>query len=1506
MENRYRIILNGKNLYKEAELLPDMKSVRLGTATECEIRLRREMFFGQIELTFVQSDGSWSVLCSDNLYLNVGDARKLYSLRLSHGSIFHVNYQDSNNELFTVEFLIDFENERKKFTRSIDIRGISSFGIGAGQENQIVLVSRYVKSDSLLFAQDNNCLTLNIRNTTYGVYINGRRAQNGETIQSGDFFSISDAIFYYKDGFLWTENSDVVRINRLNYSDEETQRAYPRFKRNSRVRITPPSEKIDVLDPPELPEKPKNNLLLRLMPSMGMLIASGVMAFIGSPTMLIFSGISGVMAVVTAIVGMKEGKKEYTQKKQERVEKYTAYIANKRVEIETARQEEKTALEELYISNEVEQQSINNFTYTLFDRVPSDSDFLCVRIGTGDVTARRAINYKRQERLEIEDELQLMPSQLSSEHHNVQNAPVVCDLKTTNAVGVIGTIGCQLAMLKCMVLDIVARQYHADVQLMFVADEDNKEHVWRYRMLPHVYNEALHTRNIVCNAESKNLIFEYLYKELSHREQSKSHDSNIVVFFLNECGFNSHPISKFVDKAKDLGVTFVFFGQERADIAQGCGALIEVLDMTQGVLVDTSDKNHSTKFVYNPIDDEAMDSIVSMLTPVYTEEISLEGTLTKNISLFQLLNILAVDDLDLTKRWASTKVYKSMSAPIGVSKTGVVSLDLHDKFHGPHGLVAGTTGSGKSEILQTYILSMVTLFHPYEVGFVIIDFKGGGMVNQFRELPHLMGAITNIDGREINRSLKSIKAELQKRQRLFAEADVNHIDKYIQRFKAGEVREPLPHLIIIVDEFAELKAEQPEFMKELISAARIGRSLGVHLILATQKPAGQVNEQIWSNSRFKLCLKVQTQEDSNEVLKSPLAAEIKEPGRAYLQVGNNEIFELFQSAYSGASERADDGNVKEFAIYELPDTGKRVPVFAQKRQKTGDNSSTQLDAIVRYVSNYCKQNALKKLPDICLPPLPHVLNYSAVEIADTSAGFTVCIGQYDDPANQYQGNVLINLSENNLMLIGSAQYGKTNVLQAIIRDIAERYTSKQVNIYILDFGSMILKNLEKLDHIGGVVISSEEERVSNLFKLLTGEVAKRKERLATEGVSSFTSYLEAGFNDLPQIVLMIDNLTAFQQLFPDENDMLLNLSRDGCSVGVSIIVTNNQTSGIGFKYLTNFAERVALYCNDSGEYSTLFDRTRITPDNLPGRSLVEIDHEIYEAQVFLAFEGDREIDRVTEMRSYVDAMNKKTGGIKAKPIPVVPEIVTAKTLLSIDSQCNGTPYQIPYGMNYSNMRIEKINLLQSGVLALSGREESGKTNFVISLFGLINTSIFTHLTTAYVFDDSRRKLSAIDSMGFVEGYTTDVTVAKDWLSTIHSELQERKQKVASDIRAIDQVLAEDPLLLLVISGQENISELLQDSKANDRMLSFIKEYRKYKVFILLCGVENTSIPYSAPSVLKYIKESKDIIFFDDIGNVRFIDVPVKLQREYSKEISVGDAYSCIGGKLVKARTILAK
>ena len=209
----------------------------------------------------------------------------------------------------------------------------------------------------------------------------------------------------------------------------------------------------------------------------------------------------------------------------------------------------------------------------------------------------------------------------------------------------------------------------------------------------------------------------------------------------------------------------------------------------------------------------------------------------------------------------------------------MLELDLHEKFHGPHGLIAGTTGSGKSEFIITYILSMAVNYHPYEVQFVLIDYKGGGLAGAFEnretgvKIPHLVGTITNIDTSEMSRTLVSIKSELKRRQVKFNEARESlgegtiDIYKYQRLYCEGKAKEPMAHLFIISDEFAELKDQQPEFMDELVSTARIGHSLGIHLILATQKPSGVVNEQIWSNSRFKVCLKVQTEEDSKEMLK---------------------------------------------------------------------------------------------------------------------------------------------------------------------------------------------------------------------------------------------------------------------------------------------------------------------------------------------------------------------------------------------------------------------------------------------------------------------------------------------------------------------------------------------------------------------------------------------------------------------------------------------------------------
>lgn len=1504
MENRYKIVISNKNLYKELELPTDRHGAKIGTHLGCDFRLHRDLFFGQIELNLVHTDNSWSLFCSDNIYVTAGDSRKLMTITLKHGDVYTVKYQDSDNDVFKIEFLIDFENGERKYERAIDVSQSPSITIGTNLSSHIQINSLFVNSDRVELQRSVQGYELCIHKTTYGVYHNGSKIVKSCTIKEGDFFSISDFIFYFRKNVLWTEIRDGLLVNGMPFYDYPSPNNYPKFSRNTRVKTVLNEDKIEILDPPAKPQKTRANLLLSLLPSLGMLLASGLMASMGGKNMIIFSMISGGMAIVTAVLTAVQTKNDFKKASKERIEKYQKYVDNKRLEITEYRNEERDALEQLYIDQAAEQSLFRDFSSDLFDRQMQDDDFLQVRLGLGRVKSLRKIEYKQQERLEVEDDLQLLPKKISDEFSVLQNAPVVCNFKDSNAIGIVGDEQFRFDIMKNIIIDICARQYYTDVQLFFVAAEEHRDRIQWLRFLPHVYNEATASRNIAYDNESKNCVFDFLYKELSQREQEKKGSkedaqfAHIVVFFYDECGLKTHPISKFMAKLKELSVTFIFMANAKGEIPQGCSFLISVDSSSSGCFVNASNKNEKTIFTYNSVDDHIAQQIVNFLAPVYTEEISLEGSLTKNISFFEMFNILVVDDLDLEQRWKNSKVFKSMAAPIGVTKSGIISLDLHDKAHGPHGLVAGTTGSGKSEVLQTYILSIATLFHPYEVSFVIIDFKGGGMVNQFKNLPHLLGAITNIDGKEINRSLKSIKAELQKRQRLFAEAEVNHIDKYIQKFKTGKVTTPIPHLVLIVDEFAELRAEQPDFMKELISAARIGRSLGVHLILATQKPSGQVDDQIWSNSRFKLCLKVQNQEDSNEVLKSPLAAEIKEPGRAYLQVGNNEIFELFQSAYSGAPEKMADTNIREYSLCEVNAAGKRTPIFIQKRKKATTPNTTQLEAIVEYVHKYCEQHKIPRLANICLPSLPKVIAYPETL---QKVGDRVAIGIYDDPDNQIQEEAMVDLDNKHTLILGSSQYGKTNLLQSFIRTIATSSSPSEATIYILDFGSMVLKNFESLNIVGGVVCSSEDEKLKNLFKLLFTEISTRKEKLVSMGVSSYASYVEAGYIDLPHIYLFVDNLTALIELYLEDDDSLLNLMREGIAVGISIIVANSQVANIGYRYLSNFANKIALHCNDSTEYVNIFDHVSLQPDDMAGRCVLELDKCMLECQTYLAFDGVKEIERVQQMQKFIAEVNAKYPSEKAKPIPFIPSVLT-KESMEQDFQTAVSSYKLPIGLTYSGVEPFYMDLSQLGIIGLCGKENTGHKNFVKYILGILAANREQSPVRVVIFDDIKRKFEEFKNNPIVDAYNLNTEKIVETIPKWHSILEERYNRLVEE-GTIDESAE---LLLMIVQNNDVAKKISDDFDLAEQFNDMVSRFKDMNVAFIFSNYNNSSLPYDAPEPLQRVKREQHVLFFEDLDNLKPFEVPYEEIKANRKRLEVGDAYYIKDNMVTKLKVVKAE
>ena len=368
MDSRYKIIISNRNLYREIELAPDMTELTIGTELGSDVRLRKEWFFEPIKLHLVKKNGAWSVICSDNLYLTSGDIRKLVTKTLTHGDSFEVKYQKSDIAVFEMDFLIDFDTGKRKYERALDISNSHRIDIGSASGSNIVISGPFITDDRIsLNRQDDDSLKLDITKTTYGVYHNGRKAEDGALIENGDFFSISNYFFYYKDDVIWTEIRDDLKILSLDFTDHPVMNSYPRFNRNTRIKTTVDDEKIEVLDPPSKPQKPKNNLFMRLLPSMGMLVASFAMAFMGG-YMIIFSAISGAMAILTAVIGYREENKEFRKNSEERIEKYHAYIANKREEIEACREEELQSLEAIYISQEKERENFDTFSSDLFDR----------------------------------------------------------------------------------------------------------------------------------------------------------------------------------------------------------------------------------------------------------------------------------------------------------------------------------------------------------------------------------------------------------------------------------------------------------------------------------------------------------------------------------------------------------------------------------------------------------------------------------------------------------------------------------------------------------------------------------------------------------------------------------------------------------------------------------------------------------------------------------------------------------------------------------------------------------------------------------------------------------------------------------------------------------------------------------------------------------------------------------------------------------------------------------
>ena len=624
------------------------------------------------------------------------------------------------------------------------------------------------------------------------------------------------------------------------------------------------------------------------------------------------------------------------------------------------------------------------------------------------------------------------------------------------------------------------------------------------RWLPHATLQDMNVRSFVYNQRTRDQVLNSLNQILklrkAQKEEEKANDTKIfhphyVVLITDETLILDHVIMEFFrEDPTELGCSIIYVADVLSSLSENIQTVISIKDRNQGQLLLQEGVLRELDFQLDHFpegyDKEAISRGLAPLKHIQ----QLKSSIPDSVTFLEMYQAETFNDLKVLSRWESHAPYQSLAVPIGLrGKDDLVYLNLHEKAHGPHGLIAGTTGSGKSETIQSYILSLAVNFHPHDVAFLLIDYKGGGMANLFKDLPHLLGTITNLDGAQSMRALASINAEIHRRERLFGQYGVNHINQYQKKFKLGEATEPLPHLFLISDEFAELKVNQPDFIKELVSIARVGRSLGVHLILATQKPSGVVDDQIWSNSRFKLALKVADRGDSMEMLRTADAAEITQTGRAYLQVGNNEVYELFQTAWSGADYQPekDQLGIEDHTIYLINELGQyevlNQDLSGLDMAEEIKEVPTELDVIVQEINHLHQQEGIAAVAQPWLPPLKERITLDEldkvvpIEAWQKRTAPSVLIGVADIPQAQKQEAVAIDLSKDgNILLYGSPGTGKTTFLQTVAMDLARKQSPENLTMYLLDFGTNGLAPLTQLPHVADSLLLDQTEKIPEI------------------------------------------------------------------------------------------------------------------------------------------------------------------------------------------------------------------------------------------------------------------------------------------------------------------------------------------------------------------------------------------------------------------------------------------
>lgn len=1296
------------------------------------LNLERMTGIKELQIAYEVWDGIWHLLTSEKVRISM-DHMIQQDVVLKDGMILNGKINETDMRFQIMVKLLDKEEAQYE---KYDIRYVTQIRIGRNNGCDVVLKDNYISDEHAVFyRQGGNWYIQN--QSTNGTYVNGEIINAPTRLRTLDKIYVPGFQFIYMGTFLAINHKEqhFARLERMDRKQIENQKEhsdFSSFSRNPRQVEPLDQESVELDAPPSPAKRGKTPMLFVLGPSLTMPIPILTMVIFnivvnkgsGNSPLSYFGMVISVMmfallGVFWTVMRNRYDKQNMEQNERQRQGSYQNYILqNEQLLMEKQRQN-REILEQTYKKSEFLATELMTNRFQLWNRNVNHEDFLHIRMGEGCMVSPNEIHIPKQRFSVDADPLATLPGEIYKKYKYLAPAVKTLNLKENKLIGVVGVRKDIQKIANSMIIQIAALHSYSDVRMAFLTSDDEKLNLQWCKWLPHTFSEDRKVRLLANEEQSAQSVLYTLTGILRGRKENPEEVKNkipchYIVFTTEKEIYENETIYKYMTDEEDYGFTFVMLHGRFDALPNECKCIVEVSRSFQGIYRLDETRTFVNQVQFDHMSTEQAEKFARSISGVYIHELA-EGSIPESIDYLTMIGIRNVNHWDLIKHYKENRSFEGIKSMIGIASNGKpMILDIHEKKYGPHGLVAGTTGSGKSETIQTFILSLALNYHPDEVAFILIDYKGGGMANAFLGLPHLAGTITNledeggegsIDGNQTRRALISIRSEIKRRQTIFNQYKVNHIDMYMRLYRENKAKKPMPHLIIISDEFAELKKEQPEFIRELVSTARVGRSLGIHLILATQKPAGVVDDEIWSNSRFKLCLRVQDKQDSLGMLKRPEAAFLTTTGRAYLQIGNDEMFEMFQSGYSGARYEPEEAQSEASgAEVEMIGLDGSEAVLRPKKTNSEENAKSQLEVCVEYIIRKAEENHIRAAMPLWLPRLEKEIFLARLEQdypIDYTQGIRALAGLIDYPEQQRQDPLVIEMEETaNLLIVGNAGCGKTMLIKTILLSLVRHYAPEDVQFYCMDFSSRTMKVFQQLPHCGGVAFSEEEEKVTRLLKLLQEMIEERKHILEKAGAGSYQEYRRMN-EKLPLVISFIDNYYEFVSQYNSLEDAFTRLVRDGVRYGIIFVVSLNSTGDMRYRIRQNFEEILPIQMQERGDYMDAFGKSpEILPGKLPGRGLV-LREKVLEYQAALPAEGETEEDRQQMLRDMIsESIRKYQNSQKAREIPVLPENETYAEFW------NRFGIQIkegflPLAYNRQTLKPEGINLKEDHCICIS-------------------------------------------------------------------------------------------------------------------------------------------------------------------------------------------------------------